>query len=294
MNKKHVETLRHAGLNTDSYLSLRINRSEIPEGAEVVFQIRDRNGNIVTKPIREAEERYFASNSQFYQQVMADGHIFNPYLHRRFLPSQFRRNIRDAGYNGIHAYVKNNYGWDYVTHFLSGECWKLAMLQRRDPEAYKERSRFFPLMDMKIIFREYAQAVLTELNEAEKTPRACGYGKNKEVYYFIKKQGMIRKDHLRPMRYRFNQFICSVMACDSYRQLSELLERFDFCKLDTAIPVCDTFVKRFLESGAFYTLKQMIMFEGLSIGGNNVTENLLLLNKHPQYNLLWLFRHYDK
>lgn len=293
-HRNRINTLKDAGLNTDRYLSLRIDKSQIPEGAEVVFQIRDRNGNIITKPVHEAMEGYFGKSSRFYAKVMADGHIFNPYIHRRFLPAQFRRNIRSAGYNGIREYVRTAYGWNYVTRFLSEECWKLSMLQRRDPLAFQERSRFFPLSDMRLILCAYADAVTVALNEAAQKPHTYGSGRHRMTYYLLKGEGSIRKEHLRPMKHRFAQFKAEVSKCLSYTALSKLLENFDFCKLDSGIPVCDTFVTRFLESGAYYTLKQMIMFEGVSIGGTNVTDDLRKLAEYPQRSLLFLFQQYDK
>lgn len=295
MNKRNrINTLRNAGLDADRYLSLRIDKSEIPEGAEVVFQIRDRDGNIIQRPVREAFDEYFGRNSRFYKQVMADGHIYNPYIHRRFLPAQFRRNIRRAGYDGIHNYVRTSYGWNYVTRFVSEESWKLSLLQRRDEEAFNERCRFFTLRDMKGILCAYADTVVHALDEATKKPYIHGRGKGSTTYYVLEGQGPIRKEHMRPMRYRFTKFKEAVDACRSYGELAALLDGYDFCKLGLSIPVCDTFVNRFLECGAYYTLKQMIMFEGLSIGGTDAADDLRKLAACPQRQLMRLFQQYDK
>lgn len=295
MSKKHVNALQKAGIDSDRYLSMRIDKSQIPDGAEVVFQIRDRNtGKIIPMPADEAAERYFGKHSKFYKQTMADGFIFNPYIHRRFLPAQFRRNIRYAGFKGIRDYVRTSYGWNYVTRFLTEECGKLAMLEKHDREAFNERRRFFPLFDMRNIFCDYAAEVVRVLNGAEMKPFTYGNGAQKTTYFLPKGIGFIKKEHMRPMKYRFAKFQESVKSFGTYAQLADYLEKFDFAKLGCDIPVCDAFVNRFLESGAFYTLKQMIMFEGLSLGGDDVMENLRILNTYPQNNLLFLFRQYDK
>ena len=161
MSKRRKRTLAQAGIDPERYLSMRIDKNDIPDGAEVVISIRDREtGELKEVPVNTADDdRFFGKHSQFYRQVMADGNIFNPYIHRRFLPAQFRRNVRIAGYNGIHDFVKKSYTWNYVIRFLKEECAKLAMLERRDREAFVERSQFFTLEDMKVILTQYVDAV---------------------------------------------------------------------------------------------------------------------------------------
>ena len=102
------ETLANAGINSDQYLSMRIDKEFIPDGAEIVIQVRDKEtGEVRYVPFNQAMDDCFGKNSQFYKQEMSDGHIFNPYIHRRWLPAQFRRNIREAGYNGMVQEVRS-------------------------------------------------------------------------------------------------------------------------------------------------------------------------------------------
>lgn len=293
MSKKHQYILRKNGIDSDRYLSMRIDKESIPDGAEVVIQIKDKDtGELHTVPMSMAFDGYFGKNSRFYMQVMNDGHVFNPYIHCRFLPAQFQRNIRAAGYNGIHNYVREQYNWNYVVRFLKEECTKLAMLQRRDPEAFQERSQFFTLRDMQNILRDYCVMVrnvlITAENDAASSRR---YRQRKEeIIVFVKGIGMIRVDHIRPMKYRFEKFCDAVAATRSYGELSVLMQRFDFCKLDPKILTSDLFARRFVESGAFYTLKQKIMFEGFSLGGRDVMDDLRLLKERGRNGYMNLYR----
>jgi len=209
MSKRRKRTLQQAGIDPERYLSMRIDKEQIPDGAEVVITIRDKDtGELRELSVNADDDQYFGRHSQFYRQVMADGNIFNPYIHRRFLPAQFRRNIRYAGYNGIHDYVKQSYNWNYVVRFLKEECAKLAMLEKRDREAYLERSRFFTLGDMKDILTEYGQKVCEVLDreyESVKNVRHPRRGQGK-VYIYPKGMGMIQKEHVRPMKHRFTKF----------------------------------------------------------------------------------------
>ena len=293
MSKKHQYILRKNGIDSDRYLSMRIDKESIPDGAEVVIQIKDKDtGELRTVPMSMAFDGYFGKNSRFYMQVMNDGHVFNPYIHRRFLPAQFQRNIRAAGYNGIHNYVREQYNWNYVVRFLKEECAKLAMLQRRDLEAFQERSQFFTLHDMQNIFCDYCMTVKNVLTTAENNVyrNRRPLQRREEMCVFIKGIGMIRADHIRPMKYRFDKFISAVQNTHSYKQLSDLLEGFDFCKLDPKIHSNDLFARRFVESGAFYTLKQKIMFEDFSLGGRDVMDDLRLLKERGRNGYMNLYR----
>ena len=234
------DTLNNAGINAEKYLSMRIDKDYIPDGAEVVIQVRDKaTGELCCVPFNQAMDDCFGKNSQFYKQEMADGHIFNPYIHRRWLPAQFRRNIREAGYNGIHDYVKRCYNWNYVVRFLKQECWKLAMLQRRDPDAFRERSAFFTLHDMQRILAQYIDIMIGDLDrvvdEYEKfnqhRPRH-----SQAVMLYPRGLSPIRKDHIRPMRYRYEQFRAAVLNTGSYARLSDLMQGFKFDKADRGVP----------------------------------------------------------
>ncbi len=294
MSKRRKRTLAQAGIDPERYLSMRIDKNDIPDGAEVVISIRDREtGELKEVPVNTADDdRFFGKHSQFYRQVMADGNIFNPYIHRRFLPAQFRRNVRIAGYNGIHDFVKKSYTWNYVIRFLKEECAKLAMLERRDREAFVERSQFFTLEDMKVILTQYANAVCDELDREYEHVKNLKLTRryNGHVYICPKGIGLVQKEHVRPMKHRFTAFSGDVQNSRTYAQLSKLMNGFDFAKLANDIPSTDTFADRFIEAGAYYTLKQAIMFENMSLGGNDVTKNLRLMKERGRSGYMHLYR----
>ena len=76
MSKKHQYILRKNGIDADRYLSMRIDKESIPDGAEVVIQIKDKDtGELRTVPVSTAFDGYFGKNSRFYMQVMNDGHV---------------------------------------------------------------------------------------------------------------------------------------------------------------------------------------------------------------------------
>lgn len=286
------KTLNEAGVDADRYLSLHIDRSVIPDGAEVIVQVRDKEtGDLRPVELSEVWDGCFGKNSRFYGQMMSDGNIFNPYIHRRFLPAQFQRNVRQAGYSGIEKYVRENYGWNYVTRFLREECEKLAMLQRRDKEAYEERSRFFTLNDMKRILIDYSRVVRDVVECAVRRQDAVPDRRGrKPKFYCIEKIGAVQREHVRPMLYRYEKFPDEVNNCRSYAQLSKLLNGFKFDPLGNHILPAQLFAKCFIASGAYFTMKHMIMFEGLKLGKHNVKQDLDYLRSFPVDNYMMLYK----
>ena len=56
--------------------------------------------------------------------------------------------------------------------------------------------------------------------------------------------------------------------------------KVSFAKLPSSYNISDSFVRPFVDAGAYYTLKHMIMFEGLSLGGENVADDIRRLEMH--------------
>ena len=149
-----------------------------------------------------------------------------------------------------------------------------------------------PLKDMKRIMAQYVQTVCDVLDREYERVKA---GKpllrqDGPVYICPKGMGRIRLTHVRPMKHRFTMFSRDVENCGTYAELSRLINGFDFARLSADIRVSHTFAERFIESGAYYTFKQMIMFEGLSLGGSDVVENLKLMKERGRNGYMHLYR----
>lgn len=96
----------------------------------------------------------FGENSHWYKQIMEDGHVFNPYIHRRWLPHQFMDKVYwGVGYNPefdywdmIDTYVRemnNTYNFHYIYQKLLKELNAQYTLHKRDKKAYEERKAAF-------------------------------------------------------------------------------------------------------------------------------------------------------
>ena len=264
--------LRNAGVDTDGFLSLRLHQSLIPEGAELTIQIRDKQtGELFTMNLNDDDNRIFGKNSRFYGQMMADGHVFNPYIHRRFIASQFHRLVVRHGIDGVRDAVAREYDWKYAIEQIRKEAHKLANLERHDKTAFAERSMFFSMNAIISIISDYVQAVHREIDDA------VAQANRKNTLAYIRNYGHVERNNIRPMKYRFTKLLTDASACRTYAELDKLLEGFEFLELDRRMCLPDSFITPFVNAGAFYTLKNAIMFENKRIYRNDCAGSLKLL-----------------
>lgn len=212
----------------------------------------------------------WAINSKFYNQVMEDGHIFNPYLHRRFVPSQFLRMMKY--YNAdVNMAINNWYGYMYSIEWVKEEVRKLAFLQKADPIAFEERKWFLTIDKVKDIISNYIDAAKTFM-----TGRI-------ESYYSVKvgKHRRIRtRTELEAFKAELDLFNSSVQTTITYETMDEILRGHYVVHMPYSHAKSKTFVESFAKAGAYYTLKHLVMFEHLSLNGKTGADACAELNNY--------------
>ena len=206
-----------------------------------------------------AENESWAANSKFYSQVMEDGHIFNPYLHRRFVPSQFLRMMKYKG-EDIRAAIETIYGFVYSIEWLKEEVRKLAFLQNADPIAFDERKHFLTIDNIKSIVADYTQTVYIFIDRELSSYRSVKVGKRRRVR--SRAEGEVFKNEI----FQFNNDVQSVIT---YETMNELLQAHYVVKVSYETKKSNTFIEAFEKSGAYNTLKHLVMFEHLSLNGKS-------------------------
>lgn len=281
--RKHNKTiLENNGMNTSQYLSLQINKSDLPEGSAVVIMVQDeRTGEL--RPISSGNMQAvasFAQNSRFYGKRMADGHLFHPHIHRRFIAAQFKQLIKLYGSYGIKDGFARTRNWDYAIGVLCKEVRTLANLERKDRQAFGERSRFFTLDDCRQVLADYTEAVCRYVDDRSVT-------KDRDGGIYLLNGGWVKAENIRPFKHRFNKLALDAKNCRNYVQLNALLDGFQWQELprDHILPF--SFVTPFLESGAYFTLKHHMMFEGLRLQKASQYDSLQKLRDYSGSFLSW-------
>ena len=250
----------------------------------------------------------WGQNSKYYGKVMADGHIFNPYLDRRFLPAQYLSMIKNEYNYSAYTAIKNNYSYMYSIEWLIKEVDKLAFLEKADKVAFEERRVFLKPEDVYFIVRDYVCS-LTGL--VERRLKLGDYRKEKktgDVYLKFKGYKEIyagrevedienhkvvkRVAKSEELKRTINKF-CDLsgelweLAKQSgynnkgiYKKMNYLLQSVRFIQLPYDTKKSPVFIDRFMAQGAYYTLRNLILFEGYKLKSYNGSQACELLRSY--------------
>ena len=248
------------------------------------------------------KEAHFAGSSKFYEQIMADGEIFNPYIHRRWLPGQYAHivecvKIGCPKYNTMEEYFKWMYDTKYCVKYATSEIYKLYILRSYSKKAYTERSKFFTIEVLREILKTWVDNVIDHMNYVllnfNHVPN----------YLFIYDQKIFAEQELTNVI--IDKYIQrkKVNTYDAYlsdlKTISMHLEKvnniFDLKKivdkilrrecsrqipfpLKGAFQVPDSFYEAFWKSGAYYSIKSKIMTSENSNAGSDLKDLRQLLD----------------
>lgn len=230
----------------------------------------------------------WAKDSKWYGKEIC-GFIFNPYMIRWHLQKEFERIMNDYNYN-VHAGITKEYPYMYSVNFTVKEISTLAFLERNDRIAFDERKNCFTLNQCKRIMTQYYKDVISVL-EREERELVRNNRVGKEVYIYIKKIGKVNvgivseriNEHHKVEKYmaRHLEFEALILSFNkkierinvpygvwNYKALYELIKDEHFIKVPANTQKSRDFMDCFIRSGAYYTLKQTLMFkEGTVLEG---------------------------
>ena len=273
--------------------------------ATVATVMGQMNGGQLTQQQKttETQEDYWAKNSKYYGKIMDDGHVFNPYLDRRFLPAQYLNMIKHERNYSAWTAINSQYGYMYSIEWLLKEVDKLAFLAKVDPVAFEERKQFLLPSDIYYIASDYVEKLETEINSRltlqkyKVTKKGKVYLKfhgYREIYVgneieIIKDHKIVteveKSDELMFLILKFKDMVKQLKeVClwrtknkDTYKKINQILQGIKFIELPYNTKKSATFVDRFMAQGAFYTLRNLILFEDYRLKGrgNREAEELL-------------------
>lgn len=243
------------------------------------------------------DRNHWAENSQFYGKEIC-GYAYNPYMIRRFLPSQFNHLINK--YNGnVHKAITVEYPYMYSIKYTLEEVRKLAMLQKRDKIAFDERRYVFTLNQCKKIFVEYINDVISHLEiESDKFARYNKVGKKYSLgvkgFGWINAGVVVEKierhqvvkciemtDEFKNVFNYLNDLKEKVSRCWTYKELYRIMSAKELIKVPAEYKKSREFMDCFIKAGSYYTLKQQLMFnENLYFKGYNGRGAVIMLRDY--------------
>jgi len=256
LNKKErMEKLNNAGINTGKYFTLNVDES-IPAGAKIHIVV-DKDGNYVPEVIK--------ADDVIFNMIIEDGYVKNTKLHRRWVMAQMFHMLNyvswDGRFNGYNECLKRAYGYDYTLKMMTEEIRVLSKLEARDYESFVERSHFFN--------KEVVVAVLGDyLAKLKKYAEALPNRNCKGVpYKRIKGMNIFNADLDKKIYAPIRSSIYGVKYAKNYTEIYNALAGFmrNYIKLPYDTPKSKEWIDTYKGEGAFYTLKNLVMFHNCGI-----------------------------
>lgn len=241
--KERMEKLNNAGVNTSKYFTV-----DLDNGTKIHLIIDEENG--VCKQVKDP----------IMNSIIEDGYVRNTKLHRRFVMAQMFHMLNyvsyDKKFKGYNDCLKRMYGYDYTLKMMMEEVRVLSKLEVRDAESFNERVHFFNKYVVVAVLEDYFEK-LKKYVEAlpDRNCKGIPYKRIKSVNIF---NADLDKKIYAPVR----MHIGAIKYARNYKQIYEVLEKFmrSYIKLPYDTPKSKVWIDTYKGEGAFYTLKNLVMF----------------------------------
>lgn len=247
MNRnERMNQLNKAGVDTRKYFNINL-----PEGLKP--------GATISLVINEDGQPVIMHNA-VQEQIIADGYVRNTKLHRRFVMAQMFSMLNYKSYDGretgFHACLRNMYGYQYTLDMMLEEVRVLSKLEVRDKESFEERSHFFTKEVIAIVLDDYLKKLEAYVNRLpNRNCKGVPYKRVKGVDIFVED---LNKKLYAPLKR--NGY--AVARANNYMEMYRALQNFmrNAIKLPYDTPKCNVWIDTYKGEGAYYTLKNLIMF----------------------------------
>ena len=247
---ERMEKLQANGVNVSKYFTV-----DLDNGTKIHLII-DENGQPVVVNKKE---------DAIANQIIEDGYVRNTKLHRRWIMAQMFHALnyvswdkRETGYN---ACLRNMYSYQYTLDMMLEEVRVLSKLETRDKESFEERGHFFD--------QEVVVAVLGDyLAKLEQYVNGLPEHKCKGVpYKRVRGMNIFTSDLDKKLYAPIRDKILRIANAKSYAEMYRLLEKFmrNIVKLPYDTPKSKVWIDAYKGAGAYYTLKNLVMFHDCTI-----------------------------
>ena len=250
LNKnERMNKLNAMGINTGKYFTIPL------ENGGSVTVIIDENGN----PVKV--------NDTIANQIIEDGYVRNTKLHRRFVMAQMFQGLNyvswDKRRTGYNEWLKN-FGIGYAFDMMLEEIRVLGKLEERDRDTFIERAHFFTQDVIMATMEDYVVELTKHIETLpSKNCKGVPYKRIKGNNIFVVD---IDKKIYAPLRHD----IWSIKYASSYNKIYKIVKAF-MSKMVSApyhTPKSKAWIDAYKGEGAFYTLKNLVMFHGCGIEVN--------------------------
>jgi hypothetical protein len=250
LNKnERMNKLNAMGVNTSKYFTVPL------ENGGSVTIIIDENGN----PVKVEDT--------IANQIIEDGYVRNTKLHRRFVMAQMFQGLNyvswnkvDKGYNEWLKRFSINYEFDMMLE----EIRVLGKLEERDRDTFVERAHFFTKNVIVKTMEDYVAELMKHIDTLPiKNCKGVPYKRIKSTNIFV---ADLDKKVYAPLRSE----IFRIKYSSSYNEIYKIVKNFmnKMVALPYTAPKSKAWIDAYKGEGAFYTLKNLVMFHNCGIEVN--------------------------
>ena len=278
MNKiERMEKLNKAGINTGKYFNINLPEGLKP-GATISVVINENGQPVIVNG---------NDNDVVANQIIADGYVRNTKLHRRFVMAQMFHMLNYVSYDGYDkgysACIRRMYSYDYALSMMLEEVRVLSKLEARDADTFEERAHFFT---KEVIVRVLEDYVKKLMEYVDKLPNHKCKG---VPYKRIKGVDIFNEDLFKKVYNPLVDDIRHIKYCTTYHEIYKHMCKFmkKAIKLPFDTPKSKDWIDAFKGNGAYYTMKNLIMYHDCVImcGYNNsevLTRNASMVELHSK------------
>ena len=247
LNKnERFEKMNEMGINTGKYFTVAL------DNGTKVHLIIDENGN--PKKVDDV----------ICNQIIEDGYVRNTKLHRRFVMAQMFHALNYRSWNGerrgYNEWLKN-FGVKYQFEMMLEEVRVLSKLEERDLETFKERSNFFTKDVVVKTMLDYIEKLKANIN-SNKTYNCKGVPYKKVAGRDVFVEDLNKKVYS-PMITDIHRVGTARNYKEIYIHLKSFMNKMITIPYSTA--KCKEWVDAYKGEGAYYTLKNLVMFHNCGI-----------------------------
>lgn len=258
-----IEALKAAGINTSNLFAIQNTNGQFQVGCK-------QNGHCV---ILEDDNPVFSA-------ILKNGTIPDRRLFRRWIMGQVFHMLTVKDYDGkVLGFSKmlNNKGYKYQWTMVIEELRVQAKLYENDQENYLERNRWFNRSIAVEMAKDYIETIKDMVMKSK--PRKC----KGEPYVKLHKTNVFIKDLEEKVYRPLNKALSSIRNSKTPNTIHKAVKNFyelicEIC-LTKDMKQSKEFQDAYKGAGAFYTLKNLILFHGGVFPKMNEKKSINHLNK---------------
>lgn len=260
LNKnERMNRLNAMGVNTSKYFTVPL------ENGGSVTIIIDENGN----PVKV--------DDVIATQIIEDGYVRNTKLHRRFVMAQMFQGLNYKSYDGrktgYNEWVKRH-SLKYAFDMMLEEIRVLGKLEERDRDTFVERAHFFTKDVIVKTMEDYVAELMKHIDTLpSKNCKGVPYKRVKGSNIFVVD---LDKKVYAPLR----NDIYRIKYASNYNELYRIVKNFmrNMVALPYTTPKSKAWIDAYKGEGAFYTLKNLVMFHNCKIYHREVLSGMAAMN----------------